>query len=326
VRSDLLNNRCWLEQPDGSRISVGPAGLLIGRSARCNLILRDHRASKHHALVRFGATGPVLFPLGRNTTLLNDTALRRDRALQHGDRVGLPGMTLTVILEGTRTAGGAWMLDRGAEQALMQPNRQEYTLGGGRSDVVVPGWPEHAVQVQILQGRLLLDCAVAARLGGELVAAESVLEVPPGAALQIGEQSVSFFPVDDSEGGTTVFAEAPLPAEVRCTFLPRGGEVALRLSERWLSVQLSELRFSLLAALLQPDGLSPGDFVPDEQILPRLWPNQPGKGHVDLNLLIHRVRKNLLKAGVNPFLVLERSKNGHATRFRVEPDAQITIA
>jgi len=79
--------------------------------------------------------------------------------------------------------------------------------------------------------------------------------------------------------------------------------------------------------LLQPTGeYEPGDFVPDELVLPQIWPRQPERTRTDLNTLVHRVRKDLLKIGVDPTSVIERAATGGATRFHLAPGVHVEVS
>ena len=61
-----------------------------------------------------------------------------------------------------------------------------------------------------------------------------------------------------------------------------------------------ERRFALLVSLLAPpDPLQAGDDVPDEIVLPQVWPRQPHKSRVDLNVLVARLRKDLEAGGAS---------------------------
>ena len=321
----------WLEGPNGTRLRIGSSGLLIGRSAFCDVQLWDSRVSNQHALLRHTPDGSVmLFPLGRNVTLLNGKPARRACTVSPGDRLRLPGLEFTLVRQGRAPAPGVtWNLKRPDSAFLFRLPLQGLTLGGDeQADVHIPGWPAQAVQAEIVQAGLLLSCAVPADHDGMAVEAQSMIEVAPGSTLTIDGVPVRFFRSQKTAAATTVVGpESRLPSAVRCEFLPSGGILQLQFGEQWTSVELSELRFSLIAALLRPGrGLQVGDFIPDDIVIPGIWPSRPEKGHTDLNLLLHRVRKNLLKAGINPFQVLERSKKGgYATRFRVQEGAQVSI-
>jgi hypothetical protein len=60
-------------------------------------------------------------------------------------------------------------------------------------------------------------------------------------------------------------------------------------------------------------------------VIKSIWAGQPGRGRTDLNVLIHRTRKDLLTAGINPAAVLARARKGGATSFRLAKDAAVSV-
>jgi hypothetical protein len=115
------------------------------------------------------------------------------------------------------------------------------------------------------------------------------------------------------------------PSLVHLEFLTRGGRLTVSHDGVQRAVYLPERRCDLVAALLKPPPpFAPGDFVPDEVILPRIWPGRT-MSRVDLNVLIHRARHDLVRAEINGAAILDRIEGGNATRFRVARDAQVTV-
>ena len=68
-----------------------------------------------------------------------------------------------------------------------------------------------------------------------------------------------------------------------------------------------------------------GVFVPDDVLLTSIWPGNANRGRTDLNVLIHRTRKSLMNAGVNPSAVLARARQGRATAFHLAPAAKVEV-
>jgi ABC-type multidrug transport system ATPase subunit/pSer/pThr/pTyr-binding forkhead associated (FHA) protein len=85
----------------GRRVGIGPRGLTIGRSRRCDLVIDSESVSRRHAAVTPAGDGFELSDLrSRNGTLLNGEALDRGaRALASGD-------TITVGTEELRFVAG----------------------------------------------------------------------------------------------------------------------------------------------------------------------------------------------------------------------------
>ena len=104
-------------------------------------------------------------------------------------------------------------------------------------------------------------------------------------------------------------------------FLPRGGRLHATIGGHLVTVYLSEKRCDLIAALLRPPTpLVAGEFIPDDVLLPRLWPGRT-MTRVDLNTLVHRTRQDLAPLGIDPGELLARAPGGGATRFTLAPGA-----
>jgi len=87
---------------------------------------------------------------------------------------------------------------------------------------------------------------------------------------------------------------------------------------------LADRRCDLVATLLQPPGAySAGELVPDPVVIDKVWPGK-AMGRTDLNVLVHRLRKDLVRCGVDAKLVV-RARGGGATRFALADDAKVTI-
>jgi hypothetical protein len=83
-----------------TRIPLGPAGAVIGRSSSCEIVLEDPNASRRHAAVRPVTGGWQLEDLGStNGVSLNGRKLDSSALLRTGDRIAL-GHTELVFEQG----------------------------------------------------------------------------------------------------------------------------------------------------------------------------------------------------------------------------------
>ena len=72
----------------GRRLVVGPAGVTLGRSRQCDVMVDDPNVSRTHAEVRPRGGSWVLSDLGStNGTYLNDEPLAGPQLLHDGDRI-----------------------------------------------------------------------------------------------------------------------------------------------------------------------------------------------------------------------------------------------
>jgi len=86
---------------DGRRLLIGPAGVTIGRSRHCDIVLDDPNVSRRHAEVRPGdAGGWVLSDLGStNGSALNGNPVGGMVALAPGDEIEVGTSVITFEVE-----------------------------------------------------------------------------------------------------------------------------------------------------------------------------------------------------------------------------------
>jgi hypothetical protein len=247
-----------------------------------------------------------------------------------GDIIGFPGTEFQVAERPVkRETDGAWVIQH-PDGGFYGVRHLPMTLGGGEGDdLYVPGWPETAITLHGAQGLLAVETRVDVIFNKherlpegsiETVEAEDCYEID-GTRIFIRDPSM------ETRSSTVVLPANWLPRKAHFEFLPRGGKLQLEFAGGHpVTVQLSELRSALVAALLGPQGgYEAGDFVPDEVLIPSIWSGKTVRGRTDVNILVHRTRKNLLAAGVNP-AVLVRAPKGGSTAFKLAPDAQVKVS
>lgn len=320
-------SRARVRLPHGERLTVPPRGLLFGRSPSCDLTLKDPRASSVHAILAPTPTGLELLPLGRNPTLVNGAAISQRQELVDGDTVTLPGLVLMIELEGEPVSLQSWHLSTPWGDGLTLRGLPYRVGGGSDDDLILPGWPPSALVLRAAQGSLALELGVAATLDDEPASADTIEVVQDRMTVEIGGVRLEIAPNELAGCNTTRGPPRPvLPTHVTFEFLPQGGNLLLRFAQSPLvRIELAELRARLIAALLQPrPPWRVGDYLPDEVLIPAIWAGAE-RDRADLNLLIHRTRKDLLNAGLNPSVVLSRAKKGRATCFQIAAGAEVVV-
>ena len=220
-----------------------------------------------------------------------------------------------------------WVIES-PEGGLFSFARSPYRVGGGDADDLrVEGWPEHAFDLRIIESSLVIDPHVEMTVAGELVQPENRQNLSRGTELAIGDKRMRIVTGGELGDGSTVsFDSAPMGAKkVRLEFLPRGGRLYVTMAGEERPVYLSDRRCDFIAVLLQPpEPHGPGDFVPDELVWNRVWGKQPS-GKKTLHVLLHRLRKDLDRAGLDGQLLLTRSEGGGATRFTLRDGASVDV-
>ncbi len=308
---------------------IGPASVIVGRSPDCDIVIPDPRASRHHALFRAAEDGVEVVPFGRQPVAVNGVARAVPTMLRAGDRVECVGLTFSIV-EATPSQmpepDVLWGVER-TPGALFRVAQSPFRVGGAPDDhLIVVGWAPTVLLLHLVGNALDLEAVRdgVTAAGAPLEAGECV-HVDPGMRVGYGSQSlrVMALPRDPTKvTDTTAQNDAPTGAELR--FLPRGGRLTVRYGARALSVYLPDRRCDLVASLLRPPApFERGDLVPDEVLLERIWPQQ-SQGRVELNTLVFRTRKDLIKADIDGAALLERQAGG--VRFRLAPGAAVRVS
>ena len=93
-----------------------------------------------------------------------------------------------------------------------------------------------------------------------------------------------------------------------------GGHLVLTFADGEVTAALAERRFDCVHALLHPPAdYQPGDWIGDDTLASIVWPRDPGKGRVEINVLVSRVRRDLAKHGIGGQALIQRERG--STRF-----------
>jgi hypothetical protein len=85
---------------DGNRLVVGPAGVTLGRSRQCDIVLDDPNVSRQHAEIRPRGDSWVLTDLGStNGSLLNGRRIDGPEVVKPGDEIELGASVMKFELE-----------------------------------------------------------------------------------------------------------------------------------------------------------------------------------------------------------------------------------
>ncbi|HUQ04225.1 MAG TPA: FHA domain-containing protein [Kofleriaceae bacterium] len=317
----------WLELSDGVRLAIKPDGVLVGRAPNCDVVLAEPSASRVQAIIFAGASGPSLAVLGKGATAVNDETVTHDRELVEGDRISLPGLEARIVVEPVSkpvAPASTWVV-RGPG-GLFGVVRSPFTIGSARdADLRLDGAPPEVLRFHIAE-RLTVEARVELVVDDESYAVGELAEVRPRSVVVAGGirfEVVAGGTLGDGSTASDLYLDAP--GDVRLEFLARGGRLTVHWRARERTVYLPERRCDLVAALLQPpDPYEPGDDIPDDVLLPRVWPGK-NMTRADLNVLLHRARNDLLRADLDGAALLPRAEGGTATRFLLASRARVTV-
>ena len=85
---------------DGKRLVVGPAGVTIGRSRECDVVLNDPNISRQHAEIRPRGGSWVLTDLGStNGSCINGRRIEHPEVIKPGDEIEVGTSVIRFELE-----------------------------------------------------------------------------------------------------------------------------------------------------------------------------------------------------------------------------------
>lgn len=315
----------WIEH-DGGRVAVGHASLLLGRGTDCDIVLSDERVSRHHALFRLVEEGVEVIPFGRQPLTLNGAVMTAPTTLRAGDRVGCLDRTfeLVEVPSGVVEAEVLWGIER-SPGSLFRVSQSPFRVGGSTDDHLhIVGWPAAVLALHRVGASLSLEALREGVFCGVELASGECVRIKSSARITYAGQLVRVLalPVDPSRvTAATVSDDLPTAAELR--FLPRGGRLTLRIGGRERSVYLPDRRCDLIACLLQPPApLAPGDLVPDDAVIGRVWANR-AQTNTELNTVLFRARQDLIKADIDGTALIVRE--GGSIRFSLARGATVKV-
>lgn len=317
----------WLDG-EGARVAVGPASVLVGRSPDCDVVIDDLRVSRHHALFRMTEDGVEVIPFGREPVAVNGEPCIAPTTLRPGDRVACVEHGFTIVLAppaAPPTPALLWGVER-TKGALFRVTGASFRVGGAPDDqLVIAGWPPTVFTLHAVGDGMAIEALrEGVSVGDAALAAGEFVRVEPNTRVAFGgtKLRVVALPGDPLKATDALHREG-LPTSAELLFLPRGGRLTVRYGTRERSVYLSDRRCDLVATLLRPPPpFAPGDLIPEEVLLERIWP-QKTQGRVELNTLVFRTRRDLIKADINGGEILERSGGG--ARFRAAEGAVLRV-
>jgi pSer/pThr/pTyr-binding forkhead associated (FHA) protein len=319
----------WLTDGDGVRLRIDAGGVLIGRSPSCELVLLDPKASRSQALVYLDGARPRLVVLGKGRTLHNGERAQREAKLADGDRIELPGMNLAIgCSEDAGRSGSSWVLER-PSGGFFGVSNGPFVIGGHeRDDLQLEAWPAHALTLHLTQRRMHLAAGAELEVDGAPVTEGALVPLGAGSLISFRDQTLRVVMGQEVWSGSTMASAVEtsdeLPDWVRLEFLPRGGRLHVYAGGRARSVYLPGQRSELMALLLKPPAPHEvGDTLEDELLIERLWPKQ-ARTRIDLNTLIYRLRKDLVRAGIDATSLVARAPGG-GTRVGLSRGARVEV-
>lgn len=315
--------RVKLEFLDQDRVgrtwSLVPGSTRVGRSPDNDLVIPEPAVSGYHLVLHWGADGLELRDLGStNGTFVNEERVSGTLSLNEGDllRVGLT-VRARVRLSEAAPPAERWLIHLNTGRALRVGDRfvLEHLLAGDDEHDEEAGPPHH---VEVGEDELLVTNGGPPR------------RLPMGQPVQLGPHRIVV--VDDAvarERTLTALAEEPWTLRVdvnggggpEASVLDADGQVqgVVRAGNRvtvlhLLAAQVVEDR----AAGLPDDDVG---WCLDEALMRGVWGRLwSQKGPASFQVLVHRVRKDLVRLGLSGALLEKR-----AGRSRLRPGQVVLV-
>ncbi len=279
-----------------------------------------------------GAEGAHIVPLGRAETRVGSTPIQASTPLEAGSTVSVPGVELVIETEDAPKdddEDAVWVVER-VGGGLFGVGARGITLGSGvADDVRVEGLPQGAVALRVAQGRLFAEATTEVRVGDSVLPAGGIQSLVADDVVAVAAVQLRILAGDVAGAGSTAGVggrdEPARPTRVELAYLPRGGRLSLTLQGEEYALYLADRRCDLVACLLRPPTpYRPGDAIPDEVLMSKLWPRTDVSGSA-LNVLLHRLRKDLVRAGVDGCDTIARPPGGGAVRFSLDTRAHVMV-
>lgn len=292
--------------------------LLIGRAPTCHVVLSDPHVSRRHVLVLEVDGAAQVVPLGKGQIELGGRPLEEPAMVRDGDVLRIAGAAFTFEIPADPSEP-MYILEVGQHRYPVR--RQGFCIGDDEAaDLRLPGWPEGAAVLFPVVGALLAELRPEVRVKGGRVE-QGLTYLAGGSRLECAGMAVA---VLVAKAAADTIDINPAPSHAALEMMPNGALLHVTI-ERAFLVWLPQKRGDLVAALLSPPaGLRAGEWVPDDQLLPRVWGSESAS-KAQLNTLIHRTRLSLTSAGLNGPALVERAPGGGATRLRLAKNAAVSV-
>jgi len=325
-------SRWSLEFASGSTLVLRSGVTVIGRSSACDVVLDNPRISRQQLLVLPRAEGVELINVGRQQVTSADDAIDPEHLARDGDPIEIGG-TLLAFVRAWRpaTAEFRWLV-RVDEGPAVKLTHTPFLLGGGDDDddLRIEGWPRSALRLHEVGPVLIatLECDPDQVLDPEAdpsFDADGFARLHDGSRLSLGGVTLEVRSLAETlDQSTHLDGEDGGPRLVRLEPYSRGGILHVHDRHAQHSVYLAGRRFALMRALLAPEPPTlAGELVSVEQLCRAIWPGDPAKDETDFNVLIYRLRRDLVNAGLDVDAVIERARGTGMVRAPIALGAKL---
>lgn len=299
----------------------------LGRASTSDLVLLDDTVSAHHCVVWQDDDAVWVEDLSsRNGTWIDEVQVSGPTRLEPGQTLRLgSGAGPTLLLRATKTDTAAqdavWQLEDRTANTRMPLRTDRFRIGSGTGcDLRLPSGPPVAATLMV-HGT------------GEIWIGEDEEDRPlsPGQPFLVAGRELLLVPPAEGRVPTVLHDPDRYDYRVQATLgspVPKAVVEDRRGDKRWTTEDDNRaLLLYLLARRFDKDRLDPElppnawGWIDDEALVTGVWGrNRPADEVNSLNVLIHRIRRGVKKAGLDPWFL---EKQRRAVRIRV---AEVQVA
>lgn len=305
---------------------------LVGRHPACDVVINNSAVSRRQLLIHARADAVELVKLGRQNVYCNESELGEQAMIAgDGDRISFGGTKFAVLRRFESERSTRWLICIDGGPGLEVRTNGLVIGGRGHEDLTVEGWPPDALRIHGLDSGVIVECSAAARRllserEQDHFDGDGFARIDPDRGLSVAGRMLSVLGTGSKLQASTLLSGHS--TVVRLESYGRGGVLVIESGGgEPRSAYFSRLRFALVRALIHPrPPASPGDYLGVEALCEEIWPDSEHKTEYDFNVLLHRVRQDLLRAGLDVDRVIERARGSGMIRAPIAVNAMVILA
>lgn len=288
---------------------LAEAPLLIGRAPSNDIVVTDDQVSWHHAAV-WAERGKVFVrDMGsKNGTLRNGQRIRGAEPIESGDTVTLGPNTRVVVQDGASISMFRSLLIEDIDSGVRTPLRSDrFHIGSGHdADLLIDDAPARAATLLIEEETITLGTD------------DSALELQPGQVFEVSGTRLRVVEMPPTHAPTVEPESDRYPYRLTATLNGATGPEAHLEDPRaqvghTVDAENRAILLYLLARKVSEDlaakvPAADAGWVSDEEVSVGIW-GRGGPGDANsLHVLVYRLRKEVKKAGFDPWFIEKRRR------------------
>ena len=300
-------SRWSLEFPSGRRLELNPGVTLVGRSSDCDLVLDDPAVSRRQLLLHARSDGVEVVNLGRAKVSCDGREVGEGKLATSGELLTIGESSFATLRAAlARPHARRWLVrvDDDPGSSLRPPFR-----AGAGDELDISAWPPGLLSFHETGETLLVELGPAGdALERESFGEGGLLELR-GAPFEFRGRRFELTPATRASAPTTQLDDPAAGARLTLEPYRKGGVITIERGGDPKSIYLAGRRFALVSTLVDPPApLQPGTFVTLGVLIEAVWPGEANKDDSDLNVLLYRVRSDLMRAELEPSAFVERER------------------